>query len=128
VYAAVMRVRTDIFVSALMRRVFARGDFTAVEVKGAEAAGAVFVRQMFRDGTESLHTPAPQSFFDSEESDTRLFETRLERVAAHAVAEAIDRERRFDSDLWVVSVETDDLAGLIDFAEDSPKDDGFFRR
>lgn len=123
-----MRLRTDIFVSALLRRVFARGDFGAVEAKGAEEAGAVFIRQVFRDGTESLHAPAPQSFFEEEDNSRRLFETRLERMDAPVIAEAIDRERRFDSDLWVVSIETDDLAGLIDFAGAEPKDDGFFRR
>lgn len=123
-----MRLRTDIFVSALMRRVFARGDFAAVEARGAEAAGAVFVRQVFRDGTESLFTPAPQSFFDEDDSGRRLFETRLERVSAEAVAEAIGRERRFDGDLWVVSVETGELGDLIEFAGVEPKDDGFFKR
>lgn len=123
-----MRLRTDIFVSALIRRVFARGDFAAVETKGAEEAGAVFVRQVFRDRSESLHAPAPQSFFEAEESGARLFETRLERVEANAVAEAIARERRFDSDLWVVSAEVEDLGDLIDFAGTEPKDDGFFRR
>ena len=123
-----MRLRTDIFVSALLRRVFARGDFAAVEAKGAEAAGAVFVRQMFRDGLESLHAPAPQSFFDADEGGLRLFETRLDRVEAQGVADAIARERRFDSDLWVVCVETDDLGDLIDFTGAEPKDDGFFRR
>lgn len=123
-----MRLRTDIFVSALMRRVFARGDFAAVEAKGAEEAGAVFVRQVFRDGSESLHAPAPQSFFEAEESSRRLFETRLDRVEASAVGAAIDRERRFDSDLWVVTVETDDLGDLMDFGVAEPKDDGFFRR
>ncbi|WP_439618413.1 DUF1491 family protein [Shinella sp.] len=123
-----MRLRSDIFVSALMRRVFARGDFAAVEVKGAEEAGAVFVRQMFRDGLESLHAPAPQSFFEADETGLRLFETRLAGVEAQVVAEAIARERRFDGDLWVVSVETDELGDLIDFAGAEPKDDGFFRR
>ena len=124
-----MRLRTDIFVSALMRRVFARGDFAAVEAKGAEEAGAVFVRQLFRDGAESLYAPAPQSFFDEGESNrARLFETRLERVEAAAVTEAIARERRFDSDLWVVSIEADDLGDLIDLAGAAPEDDGFFRR
>ena len=123
-----MRLRTDIFVSAVMRRVFARGDFAAVEAKGAEAAGAVFVRQMFRDGRESLYAPAPQSLFDAHDSGLRLFETRLQREEAATVAAAIERERRFDSDLWVVAIETDDLGVLIDFAEDKPKDDGFFRR
>ncbi len=123
-----MRLRTDIFVSALMRRVFARGDFAAVEAKGAEEAGAVFVRQVFRDGTESLFAPAPQSFFDEDDSGRRLFETRLERVSAEAVADAIGRERRFDGDLWVVSVEMDELGDLIEFAGVEPKDDGFFKR
>lgn len=126
-YAARMRVRTDIFVSALMRRVFARGDFAAVEAKGAQEAGAVFVRQMFRDGFESLHAPAPQSFFDADESGSRLFETRLERAEAGLVADAIARERRFDGDLWVVSIEADDLGDLIDFAGAEREDDGFFR-
>ena len=123
-----MRLRTDIFVSALMRRVFARGDFAAVEAKGAEEAGAVFVRQVFRDGAESLHAPAPQSFFYEDDSGRRLFETRLARVEATAVTEAVARERRFDGDLWVVSIETDDLGDLIAFAGAEPKDDGFFRR
>ena len=123
-----MRLRTDIFVSALMRRVFARGDFAAVEAKGAEEAGAVFVRQVFRDGTESLFAPAPQSFFDEDDGGRRLFEARLERVGSDAVAEAIGRERRFDGDLWVVSIEADDLGEVLDFAGAEPKDDGFFRR
>ncbi|WP_119258215.1 DUF1491 family protein [Shinella zoogloeoides] len=123
-----MRLRTDIFVSALMRRVFARGDFAAVEAKGAEEAGAVFVRQIFRDGTESLHAPAPQSFFDEDDTGRRLFETRLERAEAAAVTDAVARERRFDGDLWVISIETDDLGDLIAFAGAEPKDDGFFRR
>lgn len=122
-----MRLRTDIFVSALMRRVFARGDFAAVEAKGAEEAGAVFVRQVFRDGSESLYAPAPQSFFDEEDSGRRLFEPRLDRVEAGAVGDALGREHRFDSDLWVVSIETDDLGDLIEFTGGTPKDDGFFR-
>jgi hypothetical protein len=126
-----MRVRADIFVSALMRRVFARGDFAAVETKGAEAAGAVFVRQVFRDGTESLHAPAPQSLFGADDGGARLFETRLERAERAAVGEAIERERRFDSDLWVIAVEAEELGDLLEFAGDEPArpaDDGFFRR
>jgi hypothetical protein len=126
-----MRVRADIFVSALMRRAFARGDFAAVETKGAEAAGAVFVRQVFRDGTESLHAPAPQSLFGADDGGARLFETRLARAERAAVGEAIERERRFDGDLWVIAVEAEELGDLLEFAGDEPArpaDDGFFRR
>ena len=35
-----MRLRADIYVSALVRRVFSAGDFAAVEKKGAEEAKA----------------------------------------------------------------------------------------
>lgn len=88
----------------------------------------MFLRQIFRDGRESLHAPAPQSLFAAEESGLRLFETRLDRVEAASVAEAVARERRFDADLWLVAIETDDLLGLVDFAVSAPRDDGFFRR
>ena len=122
------RLRSDIFAAALVRRVFARGDFAAVEVKGAEEAGAILVRQIFRDGRESLHAPAPQSLLAPEDRDSRLFETRLDGVDAATVAGAIARERRFDGDLWVIAVETDELGDLLAFAGREPEDDGFFRR
>lgn len=74
-----MRLRADIFVSALLRRVFASGDFAAVEKKGAEEAGAIFIRQHFRDGLETLYAPAPQTAFDEGQAGDRLFEIRLSR-------------------------------------------------
>jgi hypothetical protein len=113
VYTARMRLRTDIFVSALLRRVFAKGDFAAVEKKGAEQAGAIFIRQHFRDGLETLYGPAPQSVFDEEQTGDRLFEIRLERKEADEVRQMLDRERKFDSDLWIVELEADDVAGIV---------------
>jgi len=116
-----MRLRTDIFVSALVRRVFAMGGFAAVEKKGAESAGAVFLRQRYRDGLETLYGPAPQSFFDEEESGERLFEVRLARAEPEAVAALIAREAKFDGDLWLVELESDDVAGLVPLAEERPR-------
>jgi Uncharacterized conserved protein len=109
-----MRIRSDIFVSALVRRVFSAGGFAAVEEKGAEEAGAVFIRQRFRDGTETVYAPAPQNFFEDEQKATeRRFEKRLERVAPEVATELLARERRFDGDLWVVELETDEIEGLF---------------
>jgi hypothetical protein len=116
-----MRLRTDIFVSALLRRVFAMGDFAAVEKKGAEEAGAVFIRQHFRDGLETLFGPAPQSFFDEEDSGDRLFEIRMERQEPEMVRELLERERKFDPDLWIVELETGDAAALLTLAADKKK-------
>ena len=108
-----MRIRTDIFVSALTRRVFSAGGFAAVEHKGAEEAGAVFIRQRFRDGTENLYAPAPQNVFDADEAGERLFEKRLDHAEPPAVEELITGERRFDRDLWVVELEVETIDGLF---------------
>lgn len=113
-----MRLKTEIVVSALIRRVFGLGGFAAVEKKGAEEAGAIFIRQRFRDGLETLYAPAPQSFF-GEDDDAgngigRKFEVRAERVEAETLRETLARELRFDPDLWLVELETDDVAGLFD--------------
>ena len=110
-----MRVVTDLFVSALVRRVFSSGGFAAVERRGAAEAGAVFIRQRFRDGLETLYGPAPQSFFE-EGDDDRRFEIRAERCEATACEAIIAREKRFDPDLWLVELEADDIAGLITVA------------
>ncbi|NTJ41659.1 DUF1491 family protein [Agrobacterium larrymoorei] len=109
-----MRLKSDIFVSALIRRVFAAGDFAAVERKGAEAAGAVFIRQRLRGGFENLYGPAPQSFAEDDEVRAeRQFELRLEGAEAGAVEALLEKEHRFDSDLWVVELETETVGDLI---------------
>jgi len=102
-----MRLKTEIFVSALVRRIFIDGGFAAVERKGEEQAGALFLTQRFRDGLVSLYAPAPQSFFDEGEARGRKFEQRLERAEEDTVREALAREIRFDPDLWIVEVETE---------------------
>jgi hypothetical protein len=111
-----MRVTSDFFVSALIRRVFSSGGFAAVEKKGATEAGAVFIRQRFRDGTETLFGPAPQSFFEDGEAGERRFEIRAEKAEADAIAAIIAREAKFDPDLWVVELETEQGEGLIAIA------------
>ncbi|WP_454700437.1 DUF1491 family protein [Agrobacterium burrii] len=109
-----MRLKSEIFVSALIRRVFAAGGFAAIEKKGAEAAGAIFIRQRLRDGRENLYGPAPQSFADDEEIRAeRRFETRLAGAEAEESAALLEKERRFDSDLWIVEIETDEIGTLL---------------
>ena len=113
-YSCPKRLKSEIFVSALTRRVFAAGDFAAVERKGAEEAGAIFIRQRLRDGRENLYGPAPQSFAEDEEVRAeRRFERRLTEAQAQEVETLLEKERRFDADLWVVELETDDIGDLF---------------
>ncbi|OLP57988.1 hypothetical protein BJF93_14270 [Xaviernesmea oryzae] len=111
-----MRLRSDLFVSALLRRVFADGGYAAVLHKGAAEAGAIFLRQRRRDGRESVAGPAPQSLLSGEESGDRLFELRLTDGAAEEADVLIARELRFDSDCWVVELECETLEGLVPLA------------
>lgn len=109
-----MRVTSDFFVSALIRRVFSSGGFAAIERKGASEAGAIFIRQRFRDGLETLYAPAPQAFFEDEgKPQDRQFEVRLARAEAAQVEAILAREAKFDSDLWVVELEQDEIGDLF---------------
>jgi hypothetical protein len=108
-----MRLKSEIVVSAMIRRVFGLGGFAAVEKKGAEAAGAIFIRQRFRDGLETLYAPAPQNFF-GEDDGGRKFEVRAERAEPEAVREVLSRELRFDPDLWLLELEIDDVVDLFE--------------
>ncbi|MBC7281132.1 DUF1491 family protein [Hoeflea sp.] len=109
-----MRLKAGIYVAALFRRVFADGGMAAVERRGAEEAGAIFIRIRHRDGSESLAAPAPQTAFDEDHPGTRLFEIRKARVPEADITEALAREARFDSDIWVVEIETDSPETYLD--------------
>ena len=113
---ALMRVTSEFFIAALIRRVFSSGGFAAVERKGAAEAGAIFIRQRFRDGFETLHAPAPQSVFDESRPDDRRFEARLHKAEPDAVGDIINREAKFDPDLWVVELEVDQIGDLLGMA------------
>jgi hypothetical protein len=111
-----MRLTSDFFVSALVRRVFGCGGFAAIERKGSPEAGAIFIRLRRRNGQETLYGPAPQTAFAEGEGDDRRFEVRLAGATPEAIEDLLLREVRFDPDLWLVELETDDVAGLLDLA------------
>ncbi|KQT55258.1 MULTISPECIES: DUF1491 family protein [unclassified Aureimonas] len=110
-----MRVTSDFFASSLVRRVFGDGGFAAVERRGAEAAGAIFVIVRHRDGTLDLYGPASQTH--SAEDGGRRF--MREALADEAALEArFQREARFDPDFWVVEIETGTPETYIEIVED----------
>ncbi|MFD2237029.1 DUF1491 family protein [Aureimonas populi] len=107
-----MRVTSEFFVAALVRRVFADGGFAAVERRGAEAAGAIFVVQRQRDGSIALFGPAVQTMAGE---DGRRF-MREAAGDEEAMRFRFEREARFDPDFWVVEVETAEPERYLDLA------------
>lgn len=98
-----MRLRSDVWVSALVRRAEAEGAYASVMRSGDPAAGAVFVSVDRLDGTHDLHAPAPQ--FMAEEGDLfRRLETVMKAADPKAVVDRIAREAKFDGDLWWVEI------------------------
>ncbi len=100
-----MRVTTDLWVSALLRRVFGAGGFAAVVKRGATEAGAVFVLSRGRMGEISLFGPAPQTSYDSDKPDDRFFTLLGTGDDAGPFDARLEREKKFDPDIWVVEIE-----------------------
>lgn len=114
-----MRLRSDVWVAALVRRAFAGGAHAGVLHHGADEAGAIFVAVDRLDGTADLWGPAPQVDFDAETSGDRRFERLIARAPRADLTTRLASERRFDGDLWVVEIE--DRAGRH-FIEPPPAD------
>jgi hypothetical protein len=114
-----LRLKSAIWVAAYVRRCHLEGAFAVVRRRGAEEAGAIFIKISRLDGTAALYGPAPQTAFAEAQPGDRMF---MLSFAAGFVPEAevearLERERKFDSDVWIVEVE--DRAGrhFLDLAE-----------
>lgn len=103
-----MRVTSDLFVSALVRRAFAAGGFAAVERRGATEAGAIFVTARSRLGEVTLFGPAAQATYEEGRPQERFFTELMRSEDPGVIAARLEKEARFDPDLWVVEVEIDE--------------------
>ncbi|WP_150522978.1 DUF1491 family protein [Roseibium sediminis] len=117
-----MRLTSDFFVSALVRRVFGEGGFAAVSKKGAHEAGAIFILVDRLDRTFDLYGPAPQAFFDVMQQGGRQFEKILSCSEKEAVMTRLASEDRMDPDYWLVEIEARDGAVDLPVVTDEPKD------
>ncbi len=105
-----MRLKSAIWVSAYIRRCYLEGAFAVVRRRGAEEAGAIFVKVSKLDGTAALFAPAPQSEFDEARPGDRRFAPVVPGFVADAdIERRLERELKFDPDFWIVEVE--DRAG-----------------
>jgi hypothetical protein len=105
-----MRLKSSIWVAAYLRRCQTEGVFGAVRRRGAEEAGAVFVKVALLDGSAMLYVPAPQAVYDESRPIERFFlPTSSQPLPEASVEERLAKEVRFDPDAWIV--ETEDRAG-----------------
>ena len=104
-----MRLSSEFWVSAYMRKSQLDGDFAALIRKGAERGGSVFVIINRLDGTADLYAPAPQSMLE-ENNDERIFTLSMKAAPEEDILSRIEKEVQFDSDLWVIERESREAA------------------
>jgi hypothetical protein len=100
-----MRLRSDFWVSAHLRRLDVAGIPAVLRRRGAAEAGAIFVKVDRLDGTADLYGPAPQALFEAEDSGERRFATLITGAIAPDIEDRLAREIRFDSDLWIIEID-----------------------
>ena len=113
-----MRLKSSIWVAAYLRRCQTENIYGVVRRRGAEEAGAVFVKLALLDGNALLFAPAPQTAYDESRPADRVFsQSTPQPVAEQVVEDRLAKEIRFDSDVWIVEIE--DRAGrhLLDLAK-----------
>jgi hypothetical protein len=111
-----MRLKTALWVAAYLRRCNVEGVFAGVRRRGAEDAGAVFVRISRLDGTSDLFGPAPQSAFDATADAARAFVPSLstQTVPDAQVDTYLERQLKYDPDAWIVEVEDREGRNFLD--------------
>lgn len=115
-----MRVKSEIWVGAYLRRCQAEGMPVVIVRRGDAAAGAIFVSVDRLDGTICLYGPAPAGL-DQVETDRRWVRCLGgSPVGSNEASAYLARQLEFDSDLWIIEVE--DKAGRHFLGDDAVED------
>lgn len=113
-----MRLKSAFWVSAYIRRCQMEGATAVLRRRGAPEAGAIFIVLDTLDGRQKLYGPAPQTSAGDHPGMDRMFIEAAGVTDGVAISEKLDRELRFDPDIWVVDVEDRGGRHFLDLAED----------
>lgn len=103
------RLKSSIFVSAIIRNVNANGGFAAVLRHGSDEAGAIFISVMgsVAEGN-ALYAQVPQAILAEREDAAaggRYFEMVGSGLSPDELDARFQKEARMDPDFWVLEVE-----------------------
>jgi hypothetical protein len=112
-----MRLRSDIWVAAYLRRCAVQGVVAILRRRGAAEAGTIFVKVDRLDGSAALYGPAPQGISLPPGIDRLFIRVHAADVLPAPDIEArLKREMQFDSDLWIIETEDRDGRSFLDLA------------
>ena len=100
-----MRLKSEIWVKAYLRRCQVNGASGVVVRHGDDDAGAIFIKIIRQDQMASVFSPAPAGLDDAD-IDRRWVSRFKQGFVPEADAETLlKRELEFDSDIWIVEIE-----------------------
>jgi hypothetical protein len=103
-----MRLKSEIWVKAYLRRCTVHGAMAAVLRHGDDDAGAIFIKIVRLDRTATVFAPAPAGM-DAADFDRRWVAGLKGRWVSEVEADGVlNREAGFDGDVWIVEVEDRD--------------------
>lgn len=114
-----MRLRSDIWVAAYLRRCGVEGVSAVLRRRGAAEAGAIFIKVDHLNGSATLYGPAPQSLAaEAPNGVDRIFARAHtgQCIDSSDAEERLKRETAFDPDLWIVEVENGMDGAWLDLA------------
>jgi hypothetical protein len=104
------RLNAKLWVNSLLRRVSQVGDFAAVIKKGDETAGQVILVARRRNGQLQVFTRTMNSLGDY--SWTVAMANEQEELGK--INEYLERQARYDPDLWIIELDTDNPERFVD--------------
>ena len=105
-----VRLKSAIYVQALMRRCEVSGAAAYLVRRGAEEAGAVFLKINRLDGTCTVLSPARRG-------EERIWTRPIGEAADEArAAEYFAKQIRIDPDVWIVEIEDREGRAFVDEA------------
>ena len=103
-----MRIKSEIWVKAYLRRCQVEGASAVVARRGDEHAGAIYICVNRLDHTLTLYGPAPAGL-EGGDTERRWVRCLAASVSEEEAATYLARQVRFDADIWIVEIE--DKAG-----------------
>jgi hypothetical protein len=104
-----LRLKSEIRAAALLRRAAAGGAYATVARRGDADAGAIAVKIYLGAGRARLYVESRNE--QGEASWRQPFDDAVEEARVDAY---LDKEKRFDADLWILEIEDREGRSFLD--------------
>lgn len=102
-YVSTMRLTSEFWVKAYVRRCSGGGAFAVVARHGDDRSGAIFIKINLLDGMARLLGPAPAGMAVSD--DERRFSVHVDTAREAECDAYMKRQLDYDADLWLIEIE-----------------------